>query len=349
MFRLSFSLTLEDILSELDEFNDFSDIINDLLNDNKCRYYELLICSALSSRDEKVILQVKKWVDDKLKRSISEKLKLILAFEIQNLIFLDSDWVNQVVLPFLKSSQYQSVIVICLVHSSQYLYDSIVNYITSNDNISKAFDLIRSSESMSHNADMMINYFVAARYENMISEGCFKNIVEKIPENRFDHLIWTVIEYSSKYEVSDTFAVLKEVLKVYHILNSNKIEIILRYISNMQELNEDCWNLILNIIINNENINEEIWDCITDCVEKTHQSYGAITEVIKTLIETDCIPYERSLKRLMFFLGKIEMWDEIKKLAVYAVEHYIQPNLMKEFVREPKKVMELFSEIVDGY
>ena len=346
VLKIILKLSTDELFLDSEKYHSDMDIVMNLINVAESQLYILAIDTAAYCKyDEELTSQYKKWVD---KNIINRNTKWCLyscGFRLQNLLYIDREWANEVIMPKLTQTDKKKEVAICMCCGVHVVLDEVVKYITHGNTIEEIGKWIKEEKTHNRNADSVITYMVAARFFKKISKNEYWRVVDNIVNDNVNQLVWSINTGVKDVEFAQKLQLLKDTYYYYRQEHDcTKISVaIASSMSRQDVLKTELWELLAEVIHNCNN-EPRIWGIISDCIRHTKDNNKYIKLVVESLCESSYIPDGYSVKRMMYYLAKIEAMDLVKVLANYAIGKGITPKENSVYNDNPQKILEDYKE-----
>ena len=336
------SLDLNNLFKIVEKYNNDMGIIMNIINVSESRLIQLAIKTSVYVKANKnIIILFKDWIEKSVIARWSIWDAYSCAYGIQNLMHIDRKWSNEIIFSKLDKFDNPNAVAICMCNGTTVVFPEIIRFITKNNTIEDICNWTGNNDSISRAIDSFITYLIVAKYYEILAQVDYIRFINNINDRDVNHLVWSVLCGTRDAEIEKMLNLLKDTYEIYkqnhEVLGYCKS--VLVYSSRVDDkINENLWCFIKTMT--QVAIQEtRIWELINDCIENTETGCGYISEIVQLICKFSDKPNDYSLKQMMYRLASINMLEDVRYLARYAISKGISPLEMSKYDDFPEKVL----------
>jgi len=341
VFEIVANLDFVNLFSVPSMPNEGMDIVMNIINMSESQLYILLIESALQYQDDREIISK---MENVIQRSLNSKASFwmarVCAFEIQNLFYLSPDWTKNKVIPEIKASGEKTLLGLCVTCNSNVIIKELVHDIFSDEVILDILEYLSLHPEERNNVDRFTNYIVAAYYFKYINAEQYKVFIENLNEDYSGHIVWSILFGIRDSDINACKALLSETIELYSKSHEDNdiASHAIGYMSRLDNLCADDWKMINSMVHVGIDI-RSLWEDLDDCLEKTTSKCDWIGATFKSVLGTGSIPCDFTLRKVLFHLGKLELFETVSEISRFMVNIPLNPNEFSKYVENPQAVL----------
>lgn len=324
--------------------NEDMDLIMNLLNNRESKVYSLLIQSTVFNRKNDAIRNKLKKLINKSLNEASFWMKRACAFEIQNLYYLDSKWVEDFIIPLLEADG-DPALRICAILKTNQIIPSIEKFVFENEGIDDVLAYYKDNNIESYSLHNYATHCVNSFYNKIIDKKQYSKVVSNIEKEGIDHIVRAITSKNTKENSKENRYLLRKTFSIYSKSHndSDMATSIIKNIADIQQLTSDDWELLRKV---SEYVNgqEDLWPYLSDCLEITKRKCGAILDTFEALSSKLVLPDPYHFNKIMCFAARLKNTDLIIWLSKYAVEQQINPSKFAKYADDPSAAFDDFKE-----
>jgi len=285
------------------------DVFHRLINDSKGQFIILMIqCACKTKRDSDLIDQFFQYLENRLGNLPSEWLLLALAFQIQNLYYLNEEWAStkiRSIITAVPTLEPHMITIIC--NSTSYIIPEITDIMFENGRIYQVLSEL-SGPSNTNKQDYrngLINYLTSAFFFGHITEDYYVIFVIALQTDDYDALFKCIVLTKNGeliHTIVDVVYLVYDLLKKDHSLSNFAYEVF-HIVDKLETISQRTWNMMKECIESMEPNRVLSWYKIDMIFDKNELEYfPEVTQVIIIAIEKFRSPSLELIVRILDWL-----------------------------------------------
>ena len=310
-------------------------IVSLIINNPESQLYNVMIQCACNVRQSESTARLLKYLEACLDRNPRLWFLLSMAYNIQNLFFLDYEWASKRVgqiITSMPSIENYTIVTIC--RNMKYIVKEISDILVDGNRMVNVIDAfsVKSRGANQYRYDIM-QYIVSAYEFGQINERKYTSLLEVLKPSDFNSLFGCIIskkngelDHSKENTVLLTYQVLKS-----RYTNGELTEAVLYALKSIDTLSQKHWAMVEESM---SNLTSTIWWYgIEQLFEKPIDSYySEIPDIIVTAINKLGEPEVEFILRILSYLKSHKRFDECKVVCNEMIRNDYHTEVMSAYL-----------------